>query len=191
MQLKMYWKVVPKEFPKPFGTVTYRKYNGTLQDRLDWLEICKNGLVGDDAGEEKFNESFYGRPDFADDDLYFVFDDGKPAATICGIYEQGSGLGYVHMVSVHSDARGKGLGGYVNDIIQAHLSLDPCKLVFLTTDEWRVPAIKSYLKSGFLPVDHAEDMEERWTKWLTEQGYHDIPLLDEQGNVKKLLCKED
>ena len=190
MQLKMYWKVEPSEFPEPFGTITYRKYNGTQKDRLDWLEICKNGLVGEDDDESKFNSSFYGKPDFTEDDLYFVFDGDKAVATICGIYDKESGMGNVHMVSVHDSARGKGLGGYINNIVKAHLSLDPCKLAYLTTDEWRVPAIKSYLKSGFLPVDCADDMEERWTKWLTEQGYKNIPFLDEQGNVKKLLCSE-
>ena len=191
MQLKMYLELKPAEFPKPFGSVTYRTYDGPRKDRLDWLEICKDGLVGDKDGEDTFNSSFYGKPDFIDSDLYFIFDGGEPVATICGIYEKDSGHGYVHIVSVRKSARGKGLGDYINKIIIAHLSLYPCKIVYLKTDEWRVPAIRSYLKSGFLPVDCDDDMEGRWVKWLTEQGDKNLPLLDEQGGVKKLLCTKD
>jgi len=191
MQLKMYWKVTPVAFPAPFEDISYRQYNGSVEDRAGWLDVCKGGLVRDDAtdADEEFHRRYTSRAAFRDDDLYLVFAGNQPVATVCGIYEPESGLGYVHMVSVRSDARGRGLGGYVNQIVQAHLSRDPCEWAYLTTDEWRVPAIKSYLRCGFLPVDHGNegDMERRWRAWLAEYGYENVPFLDEKGNTIKLL----
>ncbi|MCL2508359.1 MAG: GNAT family N-acetyltransferase [Oscillospiraceae bacterium] len=188
MQLKMYWRVEPVKFPEFFRDISYRQYDGSTEDRAGWLELCKNGLVADDASdaELEFERRYNSRPAFQNDDLYLVFDGGRYVATICGIYEPETNLGYVHMVSVHTDARGHGLGAYVNQIAQAHLSRDPCEWAYLTTDEWRVPAIKSYLRAGFLPVEYGGgegDMERRWTEWLAEHGYTNIPFLDEKGNV--------
>lgn len=187
-QLKMYWKCEKTDFPEFFGSVTYRTYNGSREDRLAWLEICKNGLLNDDVAEDEFDRRFYTREFFTDDDLYLVFDGEKAVATICGIYNPETGIGNVHMVSVSSEARGKGLGKYVNELVKAHLWRDGCRLAYLTTDEWRVPAVKSYLSAGFLPVDYDEGMPERWSKWLSENGYKNITMLDENGDYVATLC---
>ena len=40
--------------------------------------------------------------------------------------------------------------------------------VYLKTDDWRLPAIKTYLKLGFLPFLFAPDMEERWREVCSE-----------------------
>lgn len=189
-QLKMYWKCEKTEFPEPYGTITYRTYNGSREDRLAWLNICKNGLVADDADEEEFNSRFYSKEYFTDDDLYLVFDGDNAVATVCGIFDCKTGIGNVHMVSVSTASRGKGLGGYVNQIVKAHLWRDGCCLAYLTTDEWRVPAIKSYLSAGFLPVDYDEDMPRRWEVWLSENGYKNITMLSESGDFAATLCEE-
>ena len=34
--------------------------------------------------------------------------------------------------------------------------------IYLQTDDWRLPAITTYLKLGFVPLLFAPDMEERW-----------------------------
>ena len=33
---------------------------------------------------------------------------------------------------------------------------------YLTTDDWRIPAIKSYLRIGFTPDISTEDFKARW-----------------------------
>jgi len=46
--------------------------------------------------------------------------------------------------------------------------------VYLKTDDWRLPAIKTYLKLGFLPFLFSPDMEGRWREvcgnlhWIVE-----------------------
>jgi hypothetical protein len=35
---------------------------------------------------------------------------------------------------------------------------------FLTTDDWRIPAIKSYIRAGFIPDLSTEDFKARWEK---------------------------
>ena len=36
--------------------------------------------------------------------------------------------------------------------------------VYLTTDDFRIPAIRAYLKMGFVPVISSEDLRIRWEK---------------------------
>lgn len=173
------------------GSISYRTYNGSRRDREDWLEICKNGLVADNADvEAEFASCFTSREDFTNDDLYLVFDGEEAVATVCGICQSKDNMGNVHMVSVKASARGKGLGKYINEIVKAHLSRDNCEFAYLTTDEWRVAAVRSYLSAGFLPVKYGKGMTQRWRKWLTENGYKNIPLLNARGERIKLLCND-
>ena len=54
-QLKLYKTLTePCEFPTDLGGFEYRSYNGSVEDRAAWAEICKNGLVGDDADDTRF-----------------------------------------------------------------------------------------------------------------------------------------
>ena len=42
------------------------------------------------------------------------------------------------------------------------------EMAYLTTDDWRIPAIKSYLRIGFEPDLSNDDFKTRWTKILTD-----------------------
>jgi mycothiol synthase len=42
--------------------------------------------------------------------------------------------------------------------------------VYLSTDDWRLPAISIYLKLGWKPLLFAPDMERRWLTVLSELG---------------------
>ena len=48
--------------------------------------------------------------------------------------------------------------------------------VYLTTDEWRKPAIKNYLTAGFHPVEYDVGMPERWAGVFAEMGIEPVPL---------------
>jgi hypothetical protein len=52
----------------------------------------------------------------------------------------------------------------------------------LTTDDFRLAAIKTYLDAGFLPVmweDPESDMKARWDKVLCELHYGPVKYVDE------------
>jgi mycothiol synthase len=70
--------------------------------------------------------------------------------------------GYVHWVAVHSRFRGQHLGRLVTavtlDAFRSARKLD----VILETDDFRIPAIKTYLKLGFIPEPWDLDHQERW-----------------------------
>ena len=60
--------------------------------------------------------------------------------------------------------------------------------IYLKTDDWRLPAIKTYLKLGFIPFLFLPDMEGRWRdvcekfSWpFTPEQWPSIPFETEQA----------
>ena len=164
-QLKMYLYLQPSECEDSFNGFTYRCYNGTQADRDAWLEICKTGELLDYEGNA-FERYITSQEGYRQDLTFFVLDGEKPIATITildkqkriAVLDREEMLGYVHMVGVHSDYCGRGLGGFLNRIALAALWRIGCQGAWLTTDDWRIPAIRSYLRSGFRPVLYEDDM---------------------------------
>lgn len=185
-QLKMYWKAVQSEWPQNTGEWTYRTYNGTQADIDAWMEICHNGLLGPKDTAEIFNTCMLQNPAFAPESLFFVEHEGKPVATIAALTDENK-VGLFHMVGALPACRGKGVGNLLSDIAKARLWESGCTHAFLTTDEFRVPAVKSYLKAGFLPVDYDTDMESRWFGLLHFLDVRNVPFVAEDGTVLKLL----
>lgn len=197
-QLKMYKYIEPCECEESFNGFTYRSYNGEQSDRDAWHEICKDGALFDGEGNY-FERYLTQQPGYRQDLVFFVLDGERPVATITildkqikqQMYYREETIGYVHMVAVHPDYAGRGLGGYLNRIALAALYRIGCQGAYLTTDEFRVPAIKSYLRIGFRPVLSEEGMEERWTAWLSEHGYEDVLVTDENYVLQKRLCENN
>ena len=125
----------------------------TEDDKLAWCEICKNGLVDDDAGKEKFDECITSNSDIKlNEDVFFIDHNGEHIGTITAYHDTKENIGQVHMVGIRTDYRGRGLGKYLNNIAIQHLEKKPVRFFRLTTDEWRKGAVKSYLTAGFIPV---------------------------------------
>lgn len=57
---------------------------------------------------------------------------------------------------------GKGLGTSVVSAATERLAAENYGRVYLSTDDWRLPAISIYLKLGWKPLLFAPDMESRW-----------------------------
>jgi len=179
-QLKMYWKrqkPEPVKLPEGFTVVNYKDES----DIPAWIEICKNGLVGEDATRKNFEDAILGCDDLVPEkDLFFIDYEGEHVATIAVIYHPDKNMGHVHMVSVRSDMRGKGLGNAINQIAVNKLYDDGCDYAFLTTDEWRKAAVKSYLSYGFQPVEYDEGMYDRWVAVMKEYGIKELEMLKEE-----------
>lgn len=185
-QLKMYWKAVPTEWPTAKPGWSYRRYNGSEADAQAWMAICRNGLLRPQDTREVFDTYILQKPGFAPDRLFFVEHEGRPVASITALLEE-NGQGDLHMVGALPECRGQGVGGLLCRIAQASLWQCGCSGVWLTTDEFRVPAICSYLSAGFLPVEYAEEMEYRWDILLRFLGRTNVPFVNEQGQQIKLL----
>ena len=80
-------------------------------------------------------------------------------------HPEGFELGWVAGDAAHS---GHGLGRAVCAAVTRRFLEEGAKRIYLLTDDWRLPAIKVYLKLGWAPFLFQPDMEERW-KTVCEQ----------------------
>lgn len=72
------------------------------------------------------------------------------------------GMGILGWVMSSPDHRGKRLGFCVCAAVMRHLAQHGFQVFQLSTDDFRVPAIKTYLNLGWQPWLYEPDMEERW-----------------------------
>ena len=95
-------------------------------------------------------------------DTFFLKQGEEYVGTVTAVVHPSDNSGYVHMVCIREDYRGKGLAAAINALAVNTLLNKKVDYILLTTDDYRIPAIKSYLKAGFLPV-----MNERFAfyKW--------------------------
>ena len=169
-QLVMNWEYEGEEvtsFDLPEGVVidTFANRPDALNE---WLDIVQYGLTN---GVE--NEAFYKLcmtdREFYDEKLNFILVvDGNAAATITIICDDNKKQGYIHMVACKPEYRGRGLGTILNKIAMNTLIEQGMKTAYLTTDDWRIPAIKSYLRCGFKPDLSTDNFKERWDKIYAE-----------------------
>jgi mycothiol synthase len=74
--------------------------------------------------------------------------------------------GYVHYVGVRVSERGKRLGEVVTRRVLVHFADAGLDQVVLETDDFRLPAVRTYLRLGFVPEPRAPGDAVRWSKVL-------------------------
>ena len=100
---------------------------------------------------------------------------GRIVATAMAVHDanalhpEGGELGWVAADPQHS---GKGLGKAVCAAVTARFIAAGYREIFLRTDDFRLPALKIYLKLGYQPFPYAEGMEERWRAVHTKLAEH-------------------
>ena len=158
----------------------------------NWLEICRCGLCAEDAGMGVWDSAILGRETLKPErDTFFVCrkDTGEPVATITG-YVMPDGRGDIHMVACKYTARGHKIGEAMLSHAMKKLKAEmpgEGRLVELTTDDFRVPAVVGYLRGGFHPVLYDEGMEERWRALCDMLHMHGIEMLDENGKGTRII----
>jgi mycothiol synthase len=75
------------------------------------------------------------------------------------LHPNGGELGWV---GCDPDHRGMRLGENVSGIAVCNLIAAGFRDIYLKTDDYRLPAIKGYLRLGFEPLMYQDDMQERW-----------------------------
>ena len=181
-QLKMRRPSAPIVAAMPDGYAIV-PFGGSAAEIGDWLAIVAEGLVPVEGGEAVFDRYIRNWRDLTpEEDLFFVTDPtGKRVATIAAVRHPDR-TGYIHMVGSHPVCRGKGVGramlAHALDVIESR-GVD---YTILTTDDFRLPAIKLYLDAGFRPVlwnDPDSDMIARWNKVIETLGYSPVEYLAE------------
>lgn len=84
-------------------------------------------------------------------------------------------VGRLDFVAADPKHEGCGLGLAVSQAVVRYLLSQRYPCVVLSTDDWRLPAIKTYLKLGFRPKMIRHDMPDRWRKILEKLDWHCEP----------------
>lgn len=145
------------DMPEGYDLRTYQP-----GDEASWAEIMNTG-VGEWTADTCL-EKLTGQPRFIPDGLFFATFEGKPVGSACAWRKSAEEWesGYLHMVCVLPEHRGKQIGHALNLAALRWFRDRGFKEVWLSTDDWRIPAIKSYLRLGFEPFYPDDSHRERW-----------------------------
>lgn len=128
------------------------------------------GGAFDDASwtKERVQKEFRGNPDVVET---WVIAAGKKVVTTATTLlepQEYPGSGCVHWVATDPDYRGQSLG-YIASLRVLHDFINlGCKDAILRTDDFRLPAIKTYLKLGFVPEVHDDKQPARWEEIMAQ-----------------------
>ena len=177
-----------KSYSLPEGYTV--KYYSDESEIKEWVRICENGLVATDD-MESFKNTILGLDDIVPekDVIFIISNDGEYCASITTRHFDEDNAGGLHMVSVRSDFRGKGLSNCLCEIALKNIEDKNYRYVQLTTDDFRKAAVKSYVTAGFLPVIDTADMRVRWQALVTELNIDSLDAVDDEGNVIFTLTK--
>lgn len=109
---------------------------------------------------------------FRPERVLFVCAGDIPVATACAWQEPEweDNCGYLHMVGVDPDHAGRGLGHAVSLAALERMALDGKTQAVLETDDFRLAAVKTYVKLGFRPVAGTERLDARWREVFRKLG---------------------
>ncbi len=163
-QLKMIWKKGGAPVQPVWDGAVCRCFDGSDKDVDAWLDIVQYGLTEKREDKAFFYECMYSHGELEYDKFFIVECDGIPAATLAVICDYEKKQGYIHMVGCKPEFRGRGIGSNLAYLAVCTLVSSGMETAYLTTDDFRIPAIKSYLKAGFVPEIKDEEHKQRWEK---------------------------
>jgi len=167
-QLQMLWPSGKTSFPWVDLPAGYTLRTFRRKDRGKYIQLMrKAGFTGWNQVETVLQKAL-------PEGIFFVEDSqGNLVATACCLHNptrfhpSGGELGWV---AVDPDHRGKGLGLVVcQEAVRRFLGAG-YRRIYLLTDDWRLPAIKTYWKLGFIPFLYNSEMKERWQKVIKKLG---------------------
>ncbi|MBQ7541295.1 MAG: GNAT family N-acetyltransferase [Clostridia bacterium] len=158
-------------------------------DRAAWADCCRGGLVSDDeTDEEEWEESVVQFPDICPErDIFFLDHDGEHIGTMTAFVWSKNGVGDVHMVGIRRDHRGRGLAKFLAQKAVETLTARGVPYIELTSDEEKPAALKSYLSAGFLPVEYAQGMQDRWETVLETFGIDRVQMLYDDATPFRVI----
>ena len=160
--------------PEGYNLRTYRK-----GDALHWANIITDAFGGKARTAQDTRREIINRVVFDPNGLFFVTYNDIPVGTACSWRESAyeTQAGYVHMVGVLGEHTGKKLGRCVSLAVLHYFKDNGFICAMLDTDDFRLPAIKTYLNLGFLPVYVDNTQSDRWENICTKMN---IPAMSKQ-----------
>lgn len=101
------------------------------------------------------------------DAVYVIAFEGKPVATASSRHDHDRfpGTGYVHWVGALPGHSGRGLGSALMDQMLVDFRARGYRDAVLETDDFRLPAIRIYLRHGYVPVTEDVKGENHLSRW--------------------------
>lgn len=157
------------ELPDGF---TYRHFQPG--DEPAWVAIIEDSF-GSPLGEDGFRRRMRDEQ-FRPERVWFVCDGKTPVATASAWFapEWGQAVGVLHMVGCRSDYRGRRLGREVSVAALAQMRREGRSEAVLRTDDFRIPAIRTYLQLGFRPLIVHPNQPARWRRALPRAGVREV-----------------
>jgi mycothiol synthase len=132
-------------------------------DQAAWDRIMAE-TFGPDPDDGRFERDMRKDEQFRPERVLLITQGDDPAASasawVRGQY--GPGTGYLHMVGTRPSHQGKRLGYLVSLAALHHLVEEGFRSAVLQTDDFRIPAIKTYLRLDFEPMLVHENQRQRW-----------------------------
>lgn len=148
------------ELPEGYAIRTYRDGDGK-----HWAGILRESFKDDSFDEARFDREMKAHPAFRPDRIFFVCSsDGSPCGTASAYRQEsfGNNTGYLHYVAVCPAHAGKRLGTAVSIAVLNKFRSEGFSSAVLQTDDFRLAAIRTYLRLGFTPLMNHESHPGRW-----------------------------
>ena len=147
-------------FPEGFSLRNFQENDADINA---WLDLMQYGLTNGKEGPAFFKTCMQDHSHYSPDSIFFIEHDGAPCASIAIFCDGAQKHGYIHMVCASPSIRGRGIGKILAYIAVNELIDRGMETAHLTTDDFRLAAIKTYLAAGFEPQrSGSDDFNERW-----------------------------
>ena len=146
-------------------------------DGTHWARIIRESFADESFDGSRFEKIMRNDPAYQPDRIFFVCaPDGLPCGTASAYRNDtfGADIGYLHYVGVTPAYTGKKLGLAISLMVLKKFLSEGLKGAVLHTDDFRLPAIQTYLNLGFSPKIVDENQPARWNTVFTQLG---LPLL--------------
>ncbi len=148
----------------------------------NWREIIAASF---ELAPEKFDfeKSIRKNPFFREERVKFICYEGKPIAT-CSAFHRADYLpeyGMIHYLGALPGHKGKKLGYWIMLACLHQMKKDGFTGSWLSTDDFRLPAIKTYLNLGYVPFLVDCNQRDRWRKVLENLKIKNIK--EKYGNI--------
>lgn len=174
-QIRMVWPEArlsqppPVMLPPDYGLRLYQ-----TGDEPDFYRLM--GLAGWPGWDDERLRPWLAR--VIPDGWWLVTHEGRMVASAMALHNytgqhpfQGE-LGWVAGDPAHA---GKGIGRAVCAAVTGRLMQAGYRAIHLYTEQWRLPAIKTYLKLGFVPYLYLPEMWDRWRELCDQLGWPYMP----------------
>ena len=143
----------------------YRLRTSQKGDAAHWARIIRESFDSPDVDASRFARDMQSHPAYRPDRIFFVCAaDGMPCATASAYRKDafGGDVGYLHMVGVRPCHAGRKLGLAASLAALHRFRSEGLSSAVLETDDFRLAAVKTYFRLGFLPLICHESHPARW-----------------------------